>query len=391
MVRRLRHGVVAATVLYVGYVEVLLAAGEARQRHIGLLLASLAGLVLFTALQARTLLGGGPFWLGCTAGAAALTMALGWGGPALELPVFAAFALGDVPRRWAGPAAGVLAAGTATAGALHGSAVAALGVGELTVLVAVAALAITSLERQIAVTDVEHSALAHAAAAVERQHLARDIHDLLGHSLTVVTLKSELASRLADSDIPALRRELAGLTSICRDSLRAVRDLASRRWHLRLDVEIEHVGKVLTDLGIGWHVRAVPTELADSPRELLAWAFREGATNMLRHSRPAVLDVAFHRADGDITMTMTNDGAGAPGLTDLAPGAGLEGLAGRLAAAGGRVDRRRLPGGRFELAVTVPLDAARTNRPAAPGPEPSSQPVGPESGVRPVSLPGVTA
>lgn len=189
--------------------------------------------------------------------------------------------------------------------------------------------------------------LAELAVGRERLRVSRDLHDLLGHSLSAVSLKGDLALRLLPTDPAAARAEIAGLTGVARSALRDMRAVARDEHVVSLRAELEAAAAVLDAAGIcvGIDVDDVPPS-ADA---VLAWAVREGATNILRHSTASRCSFTAARQDGVVRLEVVNDGASAV----VAAGSGLAGLADRARAVGGSAVGR-LVGDQFRLVVEVP-------------------------------------
>jgi two-component system sensor histidine kinase DesK len=191
--------------------------------------------------------------------------------------------------------------------------------------------------------------LAELAVANERARIAADLHDILGHSLTVVTVKAELAQRLLDVDLEKARAELRDLESLARDALSDVRATALGVRGISLPGEIAAAREALAAA----HVAAVlPGAADDVPtrnRELFAWTIREAVTNVVRHSRASRCEVRL--APGCVEIVDDGPGDGPP----TAGGQGLRGLRRRAEAVGGRLTvgcRGDQPG--FLVRVEVP-------------------------------------
>jgi two-component system, NarL family, sensor histidine kinase DesK len=195
------------------------------------------------------------------------------------------------------------------------------------------------------------------AVADERLRFARDLHDLLGHSLSVVALKSELASRLIDEHPGQAAEHLRDIEAVSRRALSEVRDAVAGYARPLLASELAGARSTLAAAGI--EVDAGPAPAADLPPDaeaVLAWAVREGTTNVLRHSDARHVRISFAVGARDAELELVDDGCGA---SEGAPGTGLAGLAERVARVRGHMDAAPAPaGGGFRLAVTVPLEAA---------------------------------
>lgn len=157
------------------------------------------------------------------------------------------------------------------------------------------------------------------ATSEERESVARDVHDLLGHSLTVVKLKAELAARLIDADPAAARAELDEIVRLTTEAIAGVRGTVTG---LRADGLIEQLGAssaALGTSGITVEVRGSATALSPAQSIPAAWVLREATTNILRHAGASRVIVEL--APG--TLTVEDDGAGLPGA--VVPGAGIPG------------------------------------------------------------------
>jgi two-component system, NarL family, sensor histidine kinase DesK len=192
--------------------------------------------------------------------------------------------------------------------------------------------------------------LAEQALAGERFRVSRDLHDLLGQSLSAVSLKGDLAMRLLAFDTGAARREIEGLTSVARAALRDMRAVARDEHEVSLKAEIESAAGILNAAGIQTQVTVELPELSLALDAVLAWAIREGVTNILRHSEARTCSIAAERANGLVRLEIVNDGAqGARGA-----GSGLAGLADRARALQGSAANEHLDHGEFRLRVELP-------------------------------------
>jgi two-component system sensor histidine kinase DesK len=190
-------------------------------------------------------------------------------------------------------------------------------------------------------------AKAKLAVAEERLRFARDLHDLLGHSLSVIALKSELAAKLATKDPDKAAAEMADVRRLTGESLTEVQLAVDGYRTLDLDEELTRARTALEAAGTRCVVEAGPGELSPEARALLAWVVREGATNVLKHSSASRCSITF--ADG--VLEMRNDGVRS--VSDGA-GSGLRGLAERMAAAGGSFSAGPQGDGEFVLRAQVP-------------------------------------
>jgi two-component system, NarL family, sensor histidine kinase DesK len=279
-----------------------------------------------------------------------------WLGPSwagLMIYVSAAAAAG-LPERWIWPAV-VGAAGVCVAViAAHGM------LGELVVLPVICLLTAFALRgtRYLVSVNAElteaRDELARAAVAEERLRFARDLHDLLGHSLSLIALKSELAGRLAERDPARARAEMADVEAAARRALAEVREAVSGYRQIGLALAVAEARAALSAAGITLRAPSALPELPGPVDAVLGWVVREATTNTLRHSGAGTLTVEVARNAGDVVLTVTDDGRGPAGGTQ---GTGLSGLAERVAALGGRLEHGAGPGGGFRLSARVPLTA----------------------------------
>jgi len=194
--------------------------------------------------------------------------------------------------------------------------------------------------------------LADLAMGRERLRISRDLHDLLGQSLTAVSLKGDLAIGLLErNDIPRAITEIDGLTAIARSTLRDVLDIAHREPPIALASEIERMVELLASIGTETRVDLMPGRLSPAIDELFAWALREGMTNVLRHSSATTCSIATVRSRGAVRLEIINDGA----MPVASGGSGLSGLADRVGALGGRLDVGPMPGTGTRLAADLPI------------------------------------
>ena len=188
---------------------------------------------------------------------------------------------------------------------------------------------------------------ARLAVREERSRFARDLHDILGHSLTVITVKAELAARLFDADPERARTQLADLERLSRDALADVRRAVEGYRELTLPGELARARMALQAADI---VADLPNSTDDVPselRELFAWTVREGVTNVIRHSDARTCTVRL-AADH---VEVRDDGKGSVGQRP--PGHGLAGLRERAAAAGAVLLTKPLQPAGFLLQVSA--------------------------------------
>ncbi|MEU8319383.1 histidine kinase [Nonomuraea sp. NPDC048881] len=198
--------------------------------------------------------------------------------------------------------------------------------------------------------EATRAELAAAAVGEERVRVSRDLHDLLGQSLSAISLKGDLALRLLVKDAGAARAEIESLTGVARDALRDVRAITRDELAVSLRTEIDGAAALLGAAGVGTRldVAALPP-LSGPAHDALAWAIREGTTNLLRHSEATTCAITVARGGGRVRLQIVNDGVRGVGR----PGSGLAGVTERARAASGS-SSTAVHDGRFRLSVEVP-------------------------------------
>jgi len=191
------------------------------------------------------------------------------------------------------------------------------------------------------------------AADEERWRLARDLHDLLGHGLSLITIKSQLARRLlAPGESARAANEIADIERVARESLQDVRHAVDGYRQPTLTSALAGARAALAAAGIDSTVDVNADSLPTAVDATLAWAVREGVTNVIRHSGAATCSIRLTREAREASLEITDNGAVAE---VSAPGNGLRGLQERVAARGGHADAGPLPAGGFRVHVSVPL------------------------------------
>lgn len=196
--------------------------------------------------------------------------------------------------------------------------------------------------------------LAVLAVTRERLRFARDLHDLLGHSLSSISLKGQLARRLVATD-SAAAAEIGDIESIAQQALAEVREAVTGYRQRTLVEELDAARSTLAAAGIevSGHLEGepLPVELDT----LLGWVTREATTNVLRHSRARHCGIRLRHNATMLSLEIDDDGVGA---ADYVAGNGLAGLAERVTAVGGRLDAGPAPGGGFRVAARLPVVSA---------------------------------
>jgi two-component system sensor histidine kinase DesK len=252
-----------------------------------------------------------------------------------------------LPRRLAPLSVGIstaaaalicLATGTTT-GALWAVSISTLSIGVLM-------LGFRHSRELVEQLRVARAEVARLAASEERLRIARDLHDLLGHSLSLIVLKSELAGRLAPVDTDRSVQEIKDINQVARQALADVRETVSGYRRRSLAEELDSARGVLTAAGVEPVVRMSGTPLPEDQDALFAWVVREGVTNIVRHSRASRAEISVTGS----TVEVSDNGQGSEAYR---PGNGLSGLHERISEAQGVLTSGPRPGGGFTVKVTL--------------------------------------
>jgi two-component system sensor histidine kinase DesK len=193
------------------------------------------------------------------------------------------------------------------------------------------------------------AAQAQLAAAEERLRFARDVHDLLGHSLSIIALKAELAERLAERDGARAGQEAAEVRRLAASALAELRAVVHGYRQVDLKEQLAAIEQVLQSSGARCTVTVPDGDLPKAA--VLSAVLREATSNVLRHSLASWCTITIEHADDEVRMTVTNNGVRA-GTTPDAHSHGLRGLADRLTEAGGAL-RTRTGDGEFTVEAVV--------------------------------------
>jgi len=195
-----------------------------------------------------------------------------------------------------------------------------------------------------------HDEIAHLAKVAERERIARDLHDLLGHTLSVIILKSELASKLAERDVERARREIRDVEQISRDALAQVRNAVRGYRAGGLREEIDSIAQTLATAGVDAKIDFADVNLTPAHEAVIALAIREAATNIVRHAHATHCSIAIARDANACRVTISDDGRGG----DAASGSGLTGMRERVEALGGTMTRDGARGTTLTMILPTP-------------------------------------
>ncbi len=221
-------------------------------------------------------------------------------------------------------------------------------------------LSFSQLERTARELGRAQAEVARLAAADERARIARDVHDLLGHSLSVITLKAELAGRLLERDPRRASTELRDVEAVARSSLRDIREAVAGYRRITLAAELGGARVALSAAGIDVDVHEPTAVLEESTDGLLGWIVREGVTNVVRHSGGTCCTISIATFEREVRLEIIDDGrtsdrrgSGPQART----GSGLAGIRERVEAVGGRVEAGSNQGIGYRLAAYIPVSS----------------------------------
>lgn len=225
--------------------------------------------------------------------------------------------------------------------------------------------------RKRAELKLSHEEVRRLAALAERERIGRDLHDLLGHTLSLVALKSDLAGRLIDRDPQAARNEINDVSRVARDALAQVRRAVTGIRAAGLAAELASARLLLESDGVTLRYEAQEVALPADLETVLALSLREAVTNIQRHARASLAEVVLAATPEHVTLRVRDNGVGSAAV----PGNGLSGMRERVESRGGRlrVDSTLRQGTSVEITLPLPSgDAA----PADDVPARSSENVG---------------
>ncbi len=250
-------------------------------------------------------------------------------------------------------------AGTALAGAISAGEEGwvTLGIVYGTLLSGMVTASILALSETVKELRDTRQELARAAVDQERLRFSRDLHDLLGHTLSVIVVKSEAARRIAPRDMDAALAQVADIESVGRQALTEIREAVTGYREASLAAELDRARGALTAAGIEPVVRQSGPPLPPQAAALLGWVVREAATNAIRHSGATSCEIEVRSFAERVSLVITDDGNG---VGSTPPGSGLTGLTERLAAAGGTLVGGPVagPGRGFRVTAELPVEPA---------------------------------
>ncbi|MFJ6082278.1 sensor histidine kinase [Streptomyces sp. NPDC092369] len=239
--------------------------------------------------------------------------------------------------------------------------------------------AILSLSEAVRELRAAREELARRAVEEERLRFSRDLHDLLGHTMSVIVVKSEAARRLAARDMDAALAQITDIESVGRQALTEIREAVTGYREGSLATELDRARSALSAAGIEPVVTRSGAPLTPQTEVLLGWVVREAVTNVLRHSGATRCEITIGGVLDRAKLTVTDNGIGAATDADTATGTstgteaigsptagaaegiggtGLKGLTERLRAAGGSLTAGPAPRGGFTVTAELPVEPA---------------------------------
>ncbi len=205
--------------------------------------------------------------------------------------------------------------------------------------------------RKEAALRLSNDEVRRLAQVAERERIGRDLHDLLGHTLTLVTVKAGLARKLIDRDPQAAQAEIAEVERVARDALAQVRRAVTGIRAASLRPELASARLLLESAGIEFQYSVADVDLAPAQETALALVLREGVTNAHRHAAASRVEASVRRDSDQAVLTLIDDGVGGAAIS----GNGLSGMDERLRALGGQLRIESTPGQGTRLVATLPL------------------------------------
>ncbi len=200
-------------------------------------------------------------------------------------------------------------------------------------------------QRQLRLAENE---VRHLAAVAERERIARDLHDVLGHTLSLIVLKSELASKLMNREPDRAAQEVTDIESVARRALQDVRETI-RGMRPSLDDELARAAAMLRAAGVQATIRRAPIDAQPAVEETLSYLVREAVTNVARHAQARSCSIDVLQQNGSAMLRIRDDGRAA----QIREGNGMRGMRERVEVLGGRLQYQAADG--LEIQVELPV------------------------------------
>ena len=225
--------------------------------------------------------------------------------------------------------------------------------GALSLLIGAVAVHTDELDRQESALKLSQAEVRRLAEVAERERIGRDLHDLLGHTLSLITIKAELAAKLVSRGDGRAEQEIREVERISRGALREIREAVTGLRRADLDTELANARLACEAGGVSFTVDRPGLDLSPNRQAVLALCLREAITNVVRHATADCCRASLVREDGWIRLTVEDDGRGGA----IREGAGLAGMRERVEQAGGTMTIESATG--VTLTVRVPVDPER--------------------------------
>lgn len=191
----------------------------------------------------------------------------------------------------------------------------------------------------------------HLATIAERERIARDLHDLLGHTLSVITLKAELASKLVDRDVQACKNEIKDIETTARNALAEVRSAIVGFRASSIEDEIKNTQIVLSAAQVALTTEITPLNLPPTIEKILALSLREATTNIIRHAKASTCFISLTTNEQELILSIQDNGMAGFNQMRIQEGNGLQGMKERVQALGGQLIHRADQGFYIELRI----------------------------------------
>jgi two-component system sensor histidine kinase DesK len=191
----------------------------------------------------------------------------------------------------------------------------------------------------------------HLAKVAERERIARDLHDVLGHTLSVIIVKSTLAGKLLERYPDKARSEIADIEKVSREAMAEIRNTLRGYSTYKLNEEIQRAKSALSSAGVTLESETAEINMTPAQESVVALILREAVTNVVRHAQARNCRLRLVANNGDCVLEIQDDGRGG----SLLEGNGLRGMRERVEALGGTITRDMSAG--TKLSFEFPLDA----------------------------------
>ncbi|MEO6172668.1 MAG: sensor histidine kinase [Arenimonas sp.] len=214
-----------------------------------------------------------------------------------------------------------------------------------------------SIERSNQSLKLSQQEVQRLAQMAERERIGRDLHDVLGHTLSLIVMKSELASRLFERDPNAAAVQIREVEKVARDALGQIRIAVAGIRLAGLEAELANARLSLLSADIQLHYQLAPAALSPEVETVLALAVREAVTNIIRHSNARYVEIELGKNRNVLQLKISDDGKSHM----VTPGHGLSGMRERLELLGGRLEIDTGPQGGVRLSLSCPILENKTN------------------------------